>query len=129
MKQLFKAGDKKEYSRKVTREDFASFGGETVHPVCATFSLARDIEWTTRQFVLEMRDDDEEGVGTFISIEHLAPAFEGDEIVYSGYVDNIDGTVLTCTVDARVGDRLVARATTGQKILKREKIKQLFAKP
>jgi len=128
MKQLFKVGDKKEYTRTVTAADFAGFNGEIVHPVCATFSLARDIEWTTRQFVLEMREDDEEGIGTFITIEHLAPAFEGDRIVYSGYIDHIEGNELICTVDARVGDRLVARATTGQKIFKREKIKKLFEK-
>jgi fluoroacetyl-CoA thioesterase len=129
MKQLFKVGDKKEFKRKVTGEDFATFHGDTVHPVCATFSLARDIEWTTRQFVLEMRDADEEGVGTFISIQHISPAFEGEEIHYSGYIDELNGNELICSVDVRVGERLIARASTGQKILKREKIKKLFEKP
>ncbi|HYC87534.1 MAG TPA: hypothetical protein VEB86_20010 [Chryseosolibacter sp.] len=129
MKQLFRIGDKKQYARRVTPQDFAAFDGETVHAVCATFSLARDIEWTTRQFVLEMRDDDEEGIGTFIRIEHLGPAFEGEEIVYSGYIDALKGNELICSVDARVGERLIARAQTGQKILKREKINKIFQRP
>ena len=50
------------------------FSGKVVHPVCATFALARDIEWTTRQFVLQMRDDDEEGIGTMLTIDHRSPA-------------------------------------------------------
>jgi fluoroacetyl-CoA thioesterase len=129
MKPLFTVGDKKEFRKIVSAEDFASFHGEIVHPVCATFSLARDVEWTTRQFVLDMRDVDEEGIGTFISIEHKSPAFEGEEIVYRGYIDRITNNELICSVEAYVGERLIATAKTGQKILKREKIKKLFEKP
>lgn len=129
MKQLFKVGDLKQYRNTVVAADLASFHGKIVHPVCATFSLARDIEWTTRQFVLEMRDEDEEGVGTFIEIKHKAPAFEGEEIIYNGYIDQINGMEIICSVDAKVGDRMIAVATTGQKILKRDKIKALFLKP
>ena len=59
----------------------AAFGGEVVHEVYATFALARDAEWTTRQFVLDMRDDDEEGIGTFLSIEHKSPALWGRRLI------------------------------------------------
>ena len=129
MKNIFKTGDKKEYRKTVHSHDVAAFHGQTVHPVCSTFSLARDIEWTTRQFVLEMRDEDEEGIGTFITIEHKAPAFVDDEIIFTGIVQKINGHELTCIFEAHVGDRLIARGTTGQKILKRERIDKLFQKP
>ena len=129
MKDIFKTGDKKEYRKTVQSHDVAAFHGQTVHPVCSTFSLARDIEWTTRQFVLEMRDEDEEGIGTFITIEHKAPAFVDDEIIFTGIVQKINGHELTCIFEAHVGDRLIARGTTGQKILKRERIDKLFQKP
>ena len=128
MKKLFKPGDRKEFRKVVAPEDQASFLGQIVHPVCATYSLARDIEWTTRQFVLDMRDEDEEGIGTFLSIEHKSPAFVGEEILFQGYVDQISGHELICFVEARVGERLIAVARTGQKILKKEKIKKLFEK-
>jgi fluoroacetyl-CoA thioesterase len=128
MKHQFKVGDFKEYRKVVTSRDFASFHGQVVHAVCATFSLARDMEWTTRQFVLEMRDEDEEGIGTFVNVEHRAPAFEGDEIIYKGYIDAINGNELICSVLAHVGERLIASGKTGQKILKLDKIKTLFHK-
>ena len=126
MKDLFKIGDKKWYTRRVTSEDLAVFNGQLVHPVLATFALARDFEWTTRQFVLQMREEDEEGVGTFLSIDHRSPAFEGEEVSYAGIVERINGTELICGVEARVGTRIIATGKTGQKIFKRDKLKALF---
>jgi fluoroacetyl-CoA thioesterase len=129
MKLIFKPGDKKQYQRIVGQQDVAAFHGEVVHPVCSTFSLARDVEWTTRQFVLEMRDMDEEGVGTFINIQHKAPAFVGEEIIFTGVVEKINGHELICSFIAQVGDRLIAQGTTGQKIFKRDKLNALLRKP
>ncbi len=126
MKDVFHRGDITQYSTVVTAADVAAFHGTTVHEVCATFVLAREIEWTTRQFVLEMKDDDEEGVGTFLTIDHKSPAFVGDKIVFTGKVEEINGNELVCSYEARVGDRLVASGKTGQRILKKEKINKLF---
>ena len=126
MKDIFRHGDQKEYRRTVGAEDVAAFHGETVHPVCATFILARDIEWTTRQFVLEMRDDDEEGVGTFLSIEHRGPAFVGEEIIFTARIDRLKDNELVCSYVAFANGRLIAEGRTGQKILKKEKIDRVF---
>lgn len=129
MKDIFKPGDKKTYKHVVGSADVAAFHGAVVHEVCATFSLARDIEWTTRQFVLEMREEDEEGVGTFLSIDHKGPAFMGEEVVFEAWVDSLERNELICHYQARVGERLVAIGKTGQKILKREKLNRLMKKP
>lgn len=129
MKEIFKPGDRKVYKHVVTQHDVASFHGEMVHPVCATFSLARDVEWTTRQFVLDMREEDEEGIGTFLSIDHKGPAFIGEEILFEAWVDSIERNELICHYQARIGDRLVAIGKTGQKILKKEKLNRLMEKP
>ncbi|MBX2946032.1 MAG: hypothetical protein KF725_09375 [Cyclobacteriaceae bacterium] len=128
MRDIFKSGDTKTYTHTVTPNDVAAFHGEIVHPVCSTFALARDIEWSTRQFVLEMRDDDEEGIGTFLSIEHKAPAFVGETVNIEAAVENITGHELICSYIARVGNRVIAVGKTGQKILKREKLNQLLSK-
>jgi fluoroacetyl-CoA thioesterase len=128
MKSVFRIGDKKEYRKIVAAEDVAAFQGEIVHNVCSTFALARDVEWTTRQFVLEMKDDDEEGVGTFLTIQHRSPAFVGEQIEFFGTVDELNGHELICLFEAKVGNRLIATGKTGQKILKKEKIKSLFEK-
>jgi fluoroacetyl-CoA thioesterase len=128
MKQMFSTGDEKTYTRRVTSEDFASFHGKVVHPVLSTFSLARDAEWTTRLFVIDMRDDDEEGIGTFVNVEHVAPALEGDEVVYVGRVQRIDGNNIVCSVEAHVGAKLIARATTGQKVLPKTKLNKILGR-
>lgn len=128
MKSIFSPGDRKKYRKKVETGDVAAFHGQVVHPVCSTFVLAREVEWTTRLFVLDMRDDDEEGVGTFVNIEHRSPAFVGEEIDFTGKVEQINGHELICSFEAKVGDRLVAIGKTGQKIFKREKLNSLFSR-
>jgi predicted thioesterase len=129
MKKIFKVGDKKEHRKAVAKEDFASFHGEVVHSVCSTFTLAREFEWTTRQFVLDMQDENEEGVGTFVNVIHHAPAFEGDEILYEGIIDEINDHEIICSVNAYVGEKLIASGKTGQKFFTREKIKKIFQRP
>ena len=128
MKDIFKPGDTKQTRYLVKDADVASFLGKVVHPVCATYTLAREIEWATRQFVLDMREESEEGIGTSLSIDHQGPAFVGEEIVITAWVEDINGHELICRYEAKVNDRLIAIGKTGQKILKRDKIAQIFKK-
>lgn len=126
MKHIFVVGDKTVFRRVVESGDLAAFQGSVVHPVCATFALARDIEWTSRQFVLQLCDENEEGVGTMLTVNHVSAAFMGEEVVYTAQVQEINGNELICAYEAKVGDRLVAYGKTGQKILKRETINRIF---
>ncbi|HEY0261718.1 MAG TPA: hypothetical protein VGB95_01740, partial [Chitinophagales bacterium] len=66
----FQIGDKKTHKNAVKTADIAAFQGEAVHNVYATFAIARDAEWTGRLFVLEMKEANEEGIGTFVNVEH-----------------------------------------------------------
>jgi len=129
LKDIFKPGDTKQTQYLVKETDVASFLGKVVHPVCATYTLAREIEWATRQFVLDMREENEEGIGTSLSIDHRGPAFIGEEIVITAWVEEINGHELICRYEAKVKERLIAIGKTGQKILMREKIAQIFKKP
>jgi fluoroacetyl-CoA thioesterase len=126
MKAIFKPGDVKVYIKKITIEDAASFHGDVLHPVYATFALARDFEWSSRLFFLEMKENDEEGVGTFLQIEHQRPAIIGEEVTISATIESISGNELICIIEARSGDRIIASGKTGQKMLKKEKLKKLF---
>lgn len=129
MKTTFKPGDKKIFTKVVGEADVAAFHGVVLHEVCSTFSLARDFEWSSRLFFIEMKDDDEEGVGTFLSIDHKSPAFVGEEIIFTATMVKQEKNELTCQIEAMVGKRLIATGTTGQKMLKKDKLKQLFTKP
>lgn len=126
MKSVLNIGDAVEYRMVVQPGDLAAFHNAVIHPVCATFALARDIEWTSRQFVFQVCDPDEEGVGTTLIIHHKSPAFVGEEVVIKAQVQAIHGNELTCSYQAIVGSRLIASGTTGQKILKRVTLNKLF---
>ena len=128
VKTIFKNGDRKTYLKTVGDEDVASFHGKVVHKVYSTFAIARDFEWTSRLFFLEMMEADEEGVGTHLSIDHLGPAFVGEEVIFTATVEEIKGMNLTCRIEATAGDRLIARGRTGQKMIDKQKLNELFSK-
>ncbi len=127
MKNIFVIGDSKVYKTVVKQEDLAVFHGEVLHAVCSTFSLARHMEWSSRLFFIEMKEADEEGVGTHLTIDHYSPAFVGDELEIMATVSALTGNELICDVVVKVGDRLIAKGKTGQRMLKRDRLNKLFA--
>jgi predicted thioesterase len=126
MKLLFVKGDTKHFSRKVTEQDIAMFDAGIVHPVLSTFSLGRDAEWVCRLFVIDMKEPDEEGIGTSLEIYHKSPAFLNEIVNYTGTFEEHNKNNVLCSFKVHVGARLIAEGTTGQKILKKEKINQIF---
>ncbi|MBC5992093.1 thioesterase family protein [Pontibacter cellulosilyticus] len=122
-----KPGDTRTYIKHVTAADFACFEDGLVHAVCSTFSLAQAAEWAGRLFVLDMKEEDEEGVGTSLTINHKSPAFEGESITIVATLNKYDGYEVICNYKATVGDRLVAEGQTGQKILKKDKLARILA--
>lgn len=126
MKELFRSGDRKFYKTNVSADSTAAFEGEEVHPFYSTFALGRDVEWACRLFVLEMKEDSEEGIGTHLSIDHLAPALVGSEILITATIDYIEGNTIHCKYEVTQGDRLLARGTQTQKILPKAKISAIL---
>lgn len=125
MKQVFQIGDKISLEFTVGSDDLASFNNEEVHPFYSTFALGRDVEWTCRQFVLKMKETDEEGIGTFLNIRHLSPAMRGSLVHIEAIIVNLKGNQIDCEWEARVGDRVIAQGVQGQKILKLDKVQRL----
>lgn len=127
MKNPFAIGDKKNFMHVVMPEDAARFPSGEVHAVYSTFALARDAEWAGRLFVLEMKDEDEEGIGTAVTIQHQAPAMMGETVEIISIFAALNGNELITPFEAKVGSRVVASGETRQKILKKEKLQKLFA--
>lgn len=126
----FQLGDTKTHTYVVQPPDFADFGpasGGLVHQVLSTFALGREMEWAARLFVLDMKAADEEGIGTELAIQHHAPAFPGETLTLTATFAALDGPALRCTVEARVGPRLVATGHTGQRIVARARLAARFA--
>lgn len=126
MKQPFEIGAVMTYQVEVAESDTAQFGGAEVHPVYATFALARDAEWTCRQFVLDMKEDHEEGIGTHVTVNHQAPALVGETVNFYASLTKVDNRNVICQYTAYVGERLIASGEQGQKILSRVRLNQLF---
>ena len=127
VKNIFKVGDLKQMKFIVRESDTPTFPTGTVHHVYSTFALIRDAEWTTRQFVLDMKEDGEEGIGTMVSAVHHSPALVGEEVLIIGRIKKIHRHEIICGYEVKVGKRLIATGETGQKILKREKFDKLFS--
>ncbi len=125
MRTIFKTGDKKEYTITVSEKDIAEFETGVVHRFYSTFALARDAEWACRLFVLDMKESDEEGIGTFIHVDHHSPALIGTQVLFVAEVKSIKGNEIICSFKATLGGRLIATGETGQKILKKERLQQL----
>ncbi|CAL1516886.1 thioesterase, FlK family [Chitinophaga sp. MM2321] len=126
MRPLFQPGDTRHFSRIVRQEDCASFDSGLVHPVYATFALARDAEWCCRLFVLEMKEEDEEGIGTRLTIEHSSPAPLGSQVDFTATIVVVQQHEISCSYEARVGEKIIATGIQVQKILKKTRINGLL---
>ena len=126
MKNLYKINDKKRHFKLIGPSDLASFEVGMVHPFCSTFVLAREMEWSSRLFVLEMLDEDEEGIGTRLEINHLSPALEGEELIIEAIITSLEQHEIICDIEVTVGKRVIAKGLTGQKILKKTKLANLI---
>jgi fluoroacetyl-CoA thioesterase len=127
MKTIFHKGDQKVFKRVVTKNDVAQFESGTVHNVYSTFAIARDAEWSGRLFVLGMKDEDEVGIGTFISVEHLSSALVGEEIIFIYTLNFYSENEIKTTFEAKVNERLIAVGEQRQKILKKERLERIFS--
>jgi fluoroacetyl-CoA thioesterase len=96
--------------------DFDELG--RVHPVYATYSMAKHFEEVGRTLLLPHLEDGEAGIGTALSVEHLAPSWVGDALrVTATCVEVRDGRL---TVACRATDsygRELGRGTTEQAVL------------
>jgi len=107
--------------------DFTELG--RVHPVYATYTMAKHFEEAGRKLLLRHLDDGEEGLGSAVSVEHLAPSWVGDRLTIEARCVGVDGNRLTCECRASDGDgREVGRGSTVQVVLPRERLDALLSR-
>jgi predicted thioesterase len=125
MKNPFSQGDQKIYLTTVTEDKLARFDAGLVHPVYSTFALGKDVEWACRLFVLEMKEDGEEGVGSYLQIEHLYPAPIGSTVKIIATIESVTGNEVACSYVAIANGFEIARGLQGQKIINKERFDRL----
>ena len=101
-----------------------------VHPVYATYSMAKHFEEAGRKLLLRHLEPGEAGIGRSVAVEHLAPAWVGDTVRVTARCVEVRGNRLTCAcraVDA--AGRELGRGTTVQAVLTEEAVAALVARP
>lgn len=92
-----------------------------VHPVYATYSMAKHFEEAGRKLLLRHLEPGEAGIGRSVSVEHLAPNWVGDALRVTARCVEVRGNRLTCACTAVDADgREVGRGTTVQAVLPEE---------
>ncbi len=128
MKNIFNPGDKKKYTCRVESDDLVKFRTGALHSVYSTYAITRDAEWVCRLFVLDIKEEDEEGIGSMVKVVHHAPAKIGTEITFTGTFISLTKNEVLCSFEAHNGNRLIASGETAQKILRKEKLEQVLNK-
>lgn len=117
MRQPFPIGAQKRYITQVSPDKVAQFHGEVVHPYYATFALAQDAEWACRLFVLEMKEEGEEGIGTFVSVHHVGAVPLGAQVEFVATLLWVREQTIHCSYEAFWEGRRIAYGEQTQKIL------------
>ena len=125
---LLPVGTKRTFHRIVEQKHIAAFESGVVHEVCSTFQIAQDAEWVCRLLLLDMIEEEEEGIGTFVSVQHASPAGIGQEIHYTSELIQLEGNTVIAKWHAYIGERLVASGEQHQKILPKAKIHAIFGR-
>jgi fluoroacetyl-CoA thioesterase len=98
--------------------DFAELG--KVHPVYATYTMAKHFEEAGRKLLLRHKDDGEEGIGSKVAVEHLAPSWVGDRLTIEARCTDVRGNRIMCACRATDADgREVGTGSTVQVVLPR----------
>jgi fluoroacetyl-CoA thioesterase len=94
----------------------------TVHPVYATWMLAKHMEEASRKVILPFLEDDEEAVGHGIDVVHLAPTAMGSRVRVRAILDRIEGRRVYCTLEAHNERERIGEGHNIQVILPRARL-------
>ena len=109
MKSTLQIGNSAEVIITVTQDMCPAFDGVVVHQVYSTWSMAHHMELAARKVLAPHLEDHEEGIGSHLSIDHLAPTPLGETVRVVAVAIEIGPTTLVCDVIAYHGQRIVGK--------------------
>lgn len=93
------------------------FADDRMPPVLATPWLVAHLEYAARHAIAPCLEDHERSVGTYLEVEHLAPAPLGARVTCRSRVILVDGPVVTFQVEARDEVELLARGIHKRRVI------------
>jgi len=131
MEPCLKIGDTAQVTLTVTEDMCPAFDGVVVHRVYSTWSMAHHMELAARKLLKDHLNDDEEGIGSHLSADHLAPVPLGHTVRIVARAAEIGRTTLVCDLTVyhvRPGrdEKVVGTGKQVQRILPRRKLEKLI---
>lgn len=132
MKPELQVGNTAEVEITVTEDMCPTFDGVVVHRVYSTWSMAHHMELAARKVLAPHLEAHEEGIGSYLSIEHLAPTPVDHRVRVVAEAVELEATTLVCEVHVyhlrSDGERHVGKGRQVQRILPRKKLEALIAR-
>jgi fluoroacetyl-CoA thioesterase len=97
-----------------------------VHPVYATWMLAKHMEEASRKVILPFLEDDEDAVGHTIDVVHLAPTAVGSRVRVRAVLDRIEGRSVHCSLEAFNERERIGEGRNIQVALPRSRLLETF---
>lgn len=112
--------------------DFAVAGDARLgrlHPVYATYWMAKHMELVSRKIILPYLEEGEEGIGYRVEVDHLASALPGMRVDIEGVFNRQERNRVhvDCRAVNELGD-LIGEGATVQVILSTERLNDNFEK-
>lgn len=124
MREGFDPGIVRELAFEVTEEMCPDFDGVVVHRCCSTWTMVHQMEIAARMVLVDFLDDDEEGIGSHISVDHLSPIAVGRTARVRAELTEVSGNRVVCEVTAYEGDRLLAKGRQVQVVMSKQRLRR-----
>jgi fluoroacetyl-CoA thioesterase len=131
MKPSLKVDNTAEVIITVTEDMCPAFDGVVVHRVYSTWSMAHHMELAARKVLKDHLEDDEEGIGAHLSIDHIALVPAGHRVRIVARVREIGRRTLVCdTIAYHVRpsgeEKVVGTGKQVQRVLPRRTLEKLI---
>lgn len=98
MKPSLKIGNTADITITVTEDMCPIFDNVIIHRVYSTWSMANHMEIAARKVLKDHLEDHEEGIGSHLEINHLAPTPIGHQIHVVAEAVKLEATTLVCNI-------------------------------
>ena len=128
MKQPPRIGLSGEKTIVVGTENRISFADQRMPSILATPWLIAYLEYTARDTIAPLLLENQRSVGTYVEVEHLAPAPEGFTVTCHARVIHVDGSHVTFQVDAHDGLDTIAKGIHRRRVIDVDRFRRRIEK-
>lgn len=127
MKESMKIGNTTMITAEVTEEMFAQFEGEVIHPAYSTVSMVYHMEWASRKLLTPHLEEDEEGMGSAVTVNHIAPSGLGTKLEVTATVSDVTDREVITEVYLKNEYGIIGKGEVKQAILPKKVIETKLA--